>query len=93
MSCQLFRGQPPQERNEILKCDEEMQTKKQYISERDEQLLAIRPTLSDDHDEILWCELLDRGESVIEEWNGVTDDHHDVATEQLVPGVAREGNE
>ena len=33
-----------------------------------------------------------RGESV-EEWNGVNDDHQDVATEQLVQDVARNGNE
>ena len=70
-----------------------MQPKKQCISERDEQLLAIRPPLSDENDEILWCELLDRGESVIEEWNGVGDDHQDVATKQLVQGVAGKGNE
>ena len=70
-----------------------MQPNKQCISEREEQLLAIRPPLSDENDEILWCELLDRGESVIEEWNGVDDDHQDVATELLVQGVARRGDE
>ena len=37
--------------------------------------------------------MLDLGESVIEEWNGVTDDHQDVAAEQLVQGVARKRNE
>ena len=52
----------PLKRN--LEVDDEMQSKKQCISESDEQLL-------DENDEILWCELLDRGESVIEEWNGV----------------------
>ena len=41
----------------------------------------------------LRCELLDRGVTVIEEWNGVNDDRQDVTTEQLVQGVARKGNE
>ena len=67
----------PLDRN--LEVDDEMQSKKQCISESDEQLL-------DENDQILWCELLDRGESVIEEWNGVDDDHQDVATEQLGSG-------
>ena len=49
--------------------------------------------LSDENDEISWCEWLDSGESVIEEWNGVDDDHPDVTTEQLVQGDARKGNE
>ena len=72
---------------------EEMQQKKKCTSERDEQLLSLRPPLLDDQDEILWCELLERGESVIEEWNGEGDDHLDVMTGQLVEGVARKGNE
>ena len=59
---------PGEKRN--LEVDEEMQQKKQCISDRDESLLSLRPPLPDDQDEILWCELLDRGENVIEEWNG-----------------------
>ena len=55
--------------------------------------LSFWPPLPGDQDEILWRELLDRGESVIEEWNGEGDDHQDVTTEQLVQGVARIGNE
>ena len=58
-----------------LEVDDEMQQKKQCISERDEQLLSLRPSLTDDQDEILWCELLDRVESAIEEGNGENDDH------------------
>ena len=67
-----------------------MQQKKQCISERDEQLLSLLPPLPD---EILWCELLDRVESVVEEGNGEHDGHQDVTTEQLVQGGARTGNE
>ena len=37
--------------------------------------------------------MLDRVESVIEEENGENDDHQDMTTEQMVQGVAREGNE
>ena len=66
-----------------------MQQKKQCISERDEQLLSLWPPLPDDQDEILWCELLDRVESVIEERKR----GQDVTTEQVVQGVVRIGNE
>ena len=76
-----------------LEVDEEMQQKKQCTSGRDDQLLSLRPPLLDDHDEVLWYELLDLGESVIEEWNDENEDHQVVTTEQLIRGVARRGNE
>ena len=38
-------------------------------------------------------ELLDLGDSVIEEWNDENEDHQEVTTEQLIQGVARKGNE
>ena len=52
-----------------LEVDEEMQPKKQCTSGRDEQLLSLRPPLPDDHDEILWCKLLDLGDSTSQQNN------------------------
>ena len=51
------------------------------------------PPLPDDQEQILWCELLDLGESVTEDWNGENDDYEEVTTEQLIQGVARKENE
>ena len=76
-----------------LEVDEGKQQKKQCTSGRDEQVLSRPPQLLDGQDEILWCELLNPGESVIEEWSDENEDHHGATTEQLVQGVAKKGNE
>ena len=64
-----------------LEVDEEMQSKKQCISERKFPLL-------EENDEILWCEMLDRKEELNDE-NEVNDDHEVAEMEQLVQRAAR----
>ena len=66
-----------------LEVDEEMQSQKQCISERESPLL-------EEDDEILWCELLDSEEKVIDE-NEMNDDHEVVEMEQLAQRAARKG--
>ena len=75
----------PSGEKRTLEVDEEMQSKKQCISERESPLTEV-------NDEILWCEMMDSNETVIAE-NEVTDDHEVVEMEQLVQGAAKERNE
>ena len=68
-----------------LEVDEQMQSKKKCISERESPL-------SEENGETLWCEMLDSDEKVIDE-NETNDDHEVVQMEQLVQRPARKGNE
>ena len=73
----------PQGEKRNLEVDEEMQSKKLRISERESPL-------SEENDEI-WCEMLDSDEKVIVE-NEMNDDHEVVEMEQLVQRAAGKGN-
>ena len=68
-----------------LEVDEEMQSKKQCISERESPML-------EENDEILWCERLDSEEELNDE-NEANDDHEVAEMEQMVQRAARKGNE
>ena len=93
MSCRLLFWSASSGEKRSLEEDEGKQQKKQRTTGRDEQLLSLPPPLLDDQDEILWCESMNRDESVIEELSDESEDHHGATTEQLGQGVAKKGNE
>ena len=69
-----------------LEVDEETQSNKQRISERESPLL-------EENDEILWSERLDSEEEELNYENEANDDHEVAEMEQLVQRAAREGHE
>ena len=68
---------------------------KKLHRERSELRLSLPPPLTDDGDEILWCELVEHDNEVLAEWIAEIGGLHEVTTEQLLQGATRKrkGNE